>query len=584
LLRWDNLFDADALPRYAFISIASCLVYIAWCLYALRNKNAIVYHPLIYLLIVYLCWAGLSFLWSVDPSATTQSLLSMSAFFILIFLAIQISYTPENIKILIIVSVSAGTLISLLGLMQLLGFEPFSIQQTKPPASTFGNKNHAAQYLDLIVPLSLILVFTEINRSRYWLLSLALGCNIAYLLNTYSRGSWLAFAVVLMVLVYILIKNQPARAFVIQRFPKRKIPLLIAIIIPVIFSVLAVNNAKDQIEEKLSVNSSVDVRLKSYANAVAAIADNSATGIGHGAFMLGYRKYMFTNAPLIETNETLYLVNLHNDFLQEFVELGIGGGILFLIIYLWLLLLCWRNTVNHSDSTNIYAIGILLALIAFGTHALVSFPLHRPTSAMEFWLLAGLAMGISDRRPTLSKTLGHTVKIISLIAVSLLLTYSVYYYVHYFKNSAQVLMLKERLAAQNCSSALNIASNLDYKQSYDTKIYVPLVYNICYAIDREKSFQKMNEVLAYDPYSSLARITRGALLLEMNQPAEAADDFLNVVTVLPHRPTAYVGLGHAAVNMGKTQLATEMYQKALSLDANNQAALDMLEKLGDINK
>ena len=94
----------------------------------------------------------------------------------------------------------------------------------------------------------------------------------------------------------------------------------------------------------------------------------------------------------------------------------------------------------------------------------------------------------------------------------------------------------------------------------------------------------MNEVIAYDPDSSIARITRGFLLLDMDRPQEAAQDFLNVVGVLPHRPTAYIGLGHTAVKLGKTRLAIEMYQKALSLDEGNLVAKGMLEQLEAPNK
>lgn len=585
-LRWETLFDAAALPRYAFIGISSCLLLIFWLFVQFRNTHSIVYHPLIFLLLAYLGWAGVSYLWSVDPAATHQSLLYMTAFLILVFLTAQVATSTENIKILLVVSVSAGSLISLLGLLQVLGFEPFNIQQLRPPASTFGNRNHAAQYLDLIIPLALMLFLTATKPRWYWLLSIALGLNTAYLLNTYSRGSWLALIVISLIFSYILIRNQPARVVLVTNIKQRMLPLIIAIFIPIAFLVIpgkdnAVHQTAGhlQLETKLTVDSGVQVRLKSMANATAAIAANPAAGLGHGAFMLGFREYMFANAPLTETTESKYLVNLHNDFLQEFAELGVVGGFLFLSLYLWLLVRIWQIAANATDITRLYSIGILLALLGVGVHALVSFPFHRPTSAMEFWVLAGIVMGIEGKKVTLSKRPAYLVTVVTLIFASLLLSYMGYYYVRYYHNSTQVLRLKQELIKQNCTPALNAASQLDYSQSYATKIYVPMTYNLCYATDPQGSFEKMNEVLAYDPNNSLARIARGTLFLEMKRPRDAATDFLNVTVILPHRPTAYIGLGHAATTMGKIPLARDMYQKALAVDKDNAVAREMLEKL-----
>ena len=581
-LRWETLFDSAALPRYAFLGISSCLLLISWLFVRFRNTHSITYHPLIFLLLVYLCWAGVSSLWSVDPAATSQSLLYMATFLILVFLTVQLTNSTDSIQILLVASVSAGTLISLLGLLQVLGFEPFNLQQTTPPASTFGNKNHAAQYIDLIVPLSLVLFLTATKPRSYWLLSLALGLNTAYLLNTYSRGSWLALTVIGFGLIYILIKNQPVRALVVERVMQRKLPLLIAILIPLAFLAIPGKASDVQIESKLSVDSSVHIRLKSMANAPAAIAANPATGLGHGAFMLGFRQYMFANAPLTEATETKYLVNLHNDFLQEFVELGVVGGILFLSLYLWLLLRVWHITTNAAVTARLYAIGVLLALLAMGVHALVSFPFHRPTSAMEFWVLAGVIMGLEGKKISLSKRPAYIAGLAALISASFLLGYTVYYYAHYFHNSVQLSQLQQALTDQNCTSALDIASQLDYSQSYATKIYVPMTYNLCYATNPQASFEKMNAILAYDPNNSLARLTRGVLFLDMQRPQDAANDFLNVTVILPHRPTAYIGLGHTAVSIGKISLAKNMYQQALAVDKDNPLAKVMLDKLNKL--
>lgn len=533
-------------------------------------------------MLAYLGWAGLSYLWSIDPAATSQSLFYLSTFFILAFVAAQLATDSDHVKTLIFASVAAGTVISILGLLQVLGFEPFNIKQISSPASTFGNRNHAAQYLNLIVPISFFLFISTKESKGYWLLGIATGINIAYLLNTYSRGSWIAFIVVLLVFGYLTVKNQPARQELVKRLKQRKAPLILVVIIPVCFFILPDKHTDVLDDNKLTVNTSVHIRLKSYANATSAVADNPLRGLGHGGFMLGFRKYMFDQAPLTETTENLYLVNLHNDFLQEFVELGTVGGLLFIVFYLWLLVIAWQNTSNKSTSLSLYSIGIFLALIAVGVHSLVSFPFHRPTSAMEFWLLTGIVIGLNGKEFKLPDRYANTIYIALMICVSALLAYSIFNSQHYFKNSAQTLLLKEHLKNKDCETSLNVVENIDYKVDYYTKIYVPLTYNLCYQLDPEKSFTRTNEILAYDPHSSIARITRGIIYLDMNSPLEAAQDFLDVTKVLPHRPTAYVGLGHAAVKMGKTHLAIEMYQKALSLDENNVAAQEMLEKLQTI--
>lgn len=583
LIQWGTLADAAALPRYAFLAISTTSILLGWSFISLKNKTVICIPPLFLLMATYLCWAAISYTWSIDPAATLQSWFYLLIFTILVFLVIQILADTDNLKILITLSVIAGTLVSLIGLLQVLGLEPFQLRQRNIPASTFVNKNQAAQYMDFVVPLALLLFIQTEQKARVWLVSLALGINIAFLLSTYSRGSWLALSVSFLVLVVVVYKNSNTRKLVFSRLSNRRLQALTAIAIPIIFLSLPTGQTDISLEEKLTLNSSVDIRLKSYANAGAAIIDKPGTGLGYGAFMLGFRNYMFATAPLTETTENLYLINLHNDFLQEFAELGILGGLLFLIFYLWLLKLAWQET-RQTSSTGLYAVGILMALVAFGTHALFSFPLHRPAAAMEFWVLAGIVMALGNKKIRLSKSTSRTGRIFLLFTAPLLLIYSLFYFSNYLHNSSQLLLMKGELNEMNCPMALNTAGNINHSQSHYTKILVPLAYNLCHTTDPEGSFSRLNEIIAYDPNSSIARITRGTLYLNRNQSSLAADDFLNVVTILPHRPTAYVGLGHSAVQTGNVDLAIQMYQKALSLDNKNQTAREMLEKLDQVQK
>ncbi|SVD59103.1 uncharacterized protein METZ01_LOCUS411957, partial [marine metagenome] len=113
-----------------------------------------------------------SVFWSVNFDFTINKLLLWLIAVFSFLLALNLSITYENlIKIAWGLILSAG-IIAVIGISQHL-FDPFSLTQAAPPASTFGNKNMATQPLVLILPLIFFLLISKnIQDLKVWTLTL----------------------------------------------------------------------------------------------------------------------------------------------------------------------------------------------------------------------------------------------------------------------------------------------------------------------------------------------------------------------------------------------------------------------------
>ena len=177
--------------------------------------------------------------------------------------------------------------------------------------STLENPNVLAGYLDVMICLALGLFMKIQGSTQKIILAVVIGLLTACLAMTYSRGAFLAIAIVFVICG--IIKD-------------RRLLILFLILTGAI-----IYTDSTFLHRVLSIfteatDSSEGLRVGIWVSTIAMIADHPFVGIGWGAFKFVYPQY---NYYLQDTTQTIYLA--HNLFLQTAAEVGIVGA----LAYFW---------------------------------------------------------------------------------------------------------------------------------------------------------------------------------------------------------------------------------------------------------
>jgi O-antigen ligase len=589
LLYWPGFLEAASLPRYFVLGIISALGVSMWAWAAWHKSAPFVWHRSFWLILAFFGWAAISTGWSPDAGTSLIEISQLAGMVMLAFLGMQTA-SERRFSSWILPTLLAGSLITaIIGIGQHFGFNPMGFRlNEKHIAATFINRNHAAVYFDLIIPLALIGII-YFRRTKHCILSATTaGFGIAFLLVNKNRGSLVAFSITLLVFLLILVTNKPFRQIVGERLLPQRRYLSIVLIIPLLVVVLPSNSVEKLhwntklLEQK--IDSSTKIRLNAYINALPLIAQQPLTGSGYGGFRMSFRPYTTAIRPRATLTENQVMGALHNDPLQYLVELGLPGFTLALLIFFITLRITWPlREPRQKPDNDILKLGLLLAIMAAGVHACVDFPLRLPSSAALFWFFLGSLLGLTAKTtqaiaisPLLQKLLLGT-------GLGLLL-FTLGFYFQYFQGSHNLYIATARIQKNDCPAAIGAIerSFSAFSLNYVTQNRYAQIYSQC-NLPVETKLQAMDLVLAYDPTNVRARLTRGALYLEQRNVSEAEKDLLYVVDILPHRPLAYLALGDAAVLKHDYSAARHYYSAGLKRDPNNSYAQEMLHKLQAVN-
>lgn len=122
-------------------------------------------------------------------------------------------------------------------------------------------------------------------------------------------------------------------------------------------------------------------RLQYWTVTASMIQAHPLRGVGLGQFESAYIDAARpTNAPLVR--------HAHNSYLELWVELGLGG----LLVWLWII---WSGLQYAQRSTKLLAI----AGWTFALHNLVDVSFYMPQAAMLWWVIVGLAVAYHRTPP-----------------------------------------------------------------------------------------------------------------------------------------------------------------------------------------
>tara|TARA_X000000368_G_scaffold27617_1_gene20834 strand:- start:18706 stop:19977 length:1272 start_codon:yes stop_codon:yes gene_type:complete len=251
-----------------------------------------------------------------------------------------------------------------------------------------GNINIAANSIVSKIMIVYLIIYTYKDKRLIYLSYALLFIAFSALFILLTRSAFLSLGILTLVLV----------SFNYKKIITRSVPLLVIVLIGYFF-VNSTFNTENPDEISSRINSitlnteddSINERLGYYSDAVKSIMQYPVFGIGIGNWKIKSIEYSRNSIPG-------YVVpyHVHNDFLQISAEIGIIGGLLYLMIYL---IPIYHTVIKLKDGVldNLNLV-YLLIISAILIDSMLNFPIARPVNHifLLFTLVAMLQTSKTD--------------------------------------------------------------------------------------------------------------------------------------------------------------------------------------------
>lgn len=192
--------------------------------------------------------------------------------------------------------------------------------------STFVNPNYYGAAINIII-FYYIIKFVEESRNRV-LNILIFSLFFVNLILTLTRGSWFGFIVGIIIISILryrkLLYSIPAGLGLIAFIPNLRTRFISS------FDFTNLTNSE---------------RIILWKTGYLMFKDHVLTGVGNGNYLYRYAEYI-KKYPELNLGRNMFSV--HNSYIKMFAELGIFGGIIFIVIYLLLFYLVYTIYKNSK--------------------------------------------------------------------------------------------------------------------------------------------------------------------------------------------------------------------------------------------
>lgn len=316
------------------------------------------------------------------------ALLLLINYVVFFYLLIHAFDTPRMRQILLWTIFGTAAFLALFGMVKLGGHNPFPWWQYSHResdlgsrlSSTFGNVNHLAGYLEMVIPLVLAaFLFVRRGPARALLFGLAALFFSAHAL-TLSRGGWASLGAGLIFMAALLFIDPTYRH-------KKKL----AIVCSGFFLALVVALGTTRMAERLGALDALDqspglsARVQVWGGIVKMIQDSPVLGTGPGTFAEIFTQYQPPG------HGARYFYG-HNDYLHWISETGLG----LLPVMAWMALVVYRDGIRRflakDRRKRALALGCMTGITAIAVHSIGDFGLHMPANALLFTVLAAFTV------------------------------------------------------------------------------------------------------------------------------------------------------------------------------------------------
>ena len=291
--------------------------------------------------------------------------------------------------------------------------------------STLANWNPFAYFLFLSLPFS---IYGSLLYKKAWRIFsiLVTVLSFAFIGILVSKGGWIAtilFVGICFFLMYLYMFFRYSKESGKRLIPWIKTTLVIAPILIMFTGILVVNKTDTKIVKMVSekfnqlINpdnalnymysldkpTSAQTRTLVWANTIEMVRDNPILGVGPGQWRIEYAKYGIDGFEYGIRNGTKHFQRTHNDFLWIMGETGITGFLFYLLMYVLVLVVAFKN-MYFEKNLNIRVLNMLIfsTLIAYLMVLFISFTRERISHNLLYLLLMALVL-VSDKSKTEAK-------------------------------------------------------------------------------------------------------------------------------------------------------------------------------------
>lgn len=500
----------------AFFGVISSVTFL---LLILQNKKLTA--PIFFsqLFLLFLAWAGVSAFFSKETGEGIPFIVKYASYFF-IFL---ISYTvfKDSLR-----TQKLFLLCFFIGGISLVGKDfYFYISKTlflgSAFAGTLGWHNQMAGFLLFLIPLNVFLLLS----SKKWYVKVLFVVTLIFIFTAFfytgSRGGWISFIFGLIVFLLLQTKNYK------QTFIWGAI---IAIVVSIIFASLPQSSVVfrriQSIPQELfsdTRTTSGNLRTSVWKNSFRMIADYPLVGVGAGAFGSLYYYY--------QTDPWLYARNAHNHLLEITAELGLPGGLLFMVL---LLIIGWNivKNVQHIKN-NLYLTTVTTMIVMSSVHSFLDFDWSYISLFSVFFILSAiLLLNLNPKEKTFRVRVRSSYLFLFPLAIL---------------SISMVFLFSEK----NYLSAL-----ADY---YDKRFS-----------EAEKS---SNEALRFQPWDNRIYHTKGLAQQSQKKHDDARATYKNSLQYSPFNSEIYFQLAEIEKERKNHKEAEKYYKKAIELNPYNHPKL-----------
>ena len=545
-----QVLDLYTLPKECFIRLIISFLVAAWAFGNISTrKSGIYFSTLGFPILLYFLALLFSLIHTINPYTGAYEILRQMTYVFLFFLVVNNLKEEKDIANICGAAVAGGLVVSILGVFQYFtSFDPDWLYQVARPSATFGNKNMAAEYVIMAIPLSIALFLRAKDERLRLLWAVATIEMVAYVVYAHSRGAWLGLTFGgLITLILFLRTGWPDLHW---GFSFRRTSLLIFLLsIHLVFPYILPMPTKLEVNYRERVASASDLesgsaseRLAVWANTIDMVRDHPA-GVGINNWKVVYPLYNRSRIIDKVTSSETHFEEAHNDYIQMVAEIGVVGFAFYLWILVALVRMCWKSPDDK------YSPFFLWSIVGFMTTSLFSFPGKMPVTSLFFWLIAGLIVVRSQMVTSPGRweiTQGGKLFNLSFLGFSVIWLISMAFlsyfqlFSDYYLHRANILQARE---------------------------------------SAEDSVQAYSRSLKLNPFSYWAYFGRGKAHYRLNNFAVSAKDNLSALRFYPYDINAHGNLGLAYAEQGLFDLAEKEYRETIKLYPEDGRARYRLKEL-----
>jgi O-antigen ligase len=284
-------------------------------------------------------------------------------------------------------------------LTSLVGFVAYGQPEATSMSSSFGNRQLFAAFLLMLVPLMLVLSFSEVDPRRKIAAQVAAVISVSALLMAQTRSSWLGAIVALVALgVMALRYAAPGTSFARQ---KHQMVLPLVIVVGALSLFLLVSRTAPILTARATTltaptqDLSFGWRLEKWMGALELIRQRPLTGWGIGSFPIEQSRTVPDALPraLVERTGPTLAEQAHNEYLQVAAEMGgIGLALTLWVVGAFLLYGLRALRVREHGYRKLVLMGCLAAVAGQSIDALSNPAWRFADVSFMFWLMMGLGM------------------------------------------------------------------------------------------------------------------------------------------------------------------------------------------------